>query len=133
MIALTSTRRYPSSYVEIQTLLIIGTNDVQGVTICSTIQEGEYNISCSYVSGCNHSGCKYLLGGSDGVVIDGTIMGDEYHTQKVSNIRDYNQITVYDVDDIVVQNGSFDASRDVASCIPTTGKYSGIVNSIWCL
>ena len=72
--------------------------------------------------GCNHNGCEYLLTGSDGAVIKGTIMGDEYHTQKISNIRDYNQITVYDVDDIVVQNGSFDASRGVASCISTTGK-----------
>ena len=122
LLALTSTRRYASSYVEILNSHCVGTNDVQGVNICPTIQEGEYNISCNYVRGCDHSGCEYLLAGSDGVVINGTIMGDEYHTQKVSNIRDYNQITVYDVDDIVVQNGSFDASSGIASCISTTGK-----------
>ena len=55
-------------------------------------------------------------------------MGNEYHMQMISNIRDYNQITIYDVDDIVVQNGSFDASsRGVASCISTTGKYNVII------
>ena len=92
-----------------------------------------YNISCNYVSGCNHTGCEYLLTGSDSADINGTIMGDKYHTQKISNIMDYNQITVCDVDDELVKNGSFDASRDVASCIPTTGKYCVIIKMIWCL
>ena len=72
--------------------------------------EGVYNISCKYVSGYNHTGCEYLLAGSDGVVISGTIMGENY-----------NVIIVYEVDNILVQNGSFDASKDVTFCTSTTG------------
>ena len=83
--------------------------------------EGVYNISCKYVSGYNHTGCEYLLAGSDGVVISGTIMGDRYHAQKICNIKNYNVIIVYEVDNILVQNGSFDASRDVTFCTSTTG------------
>ena len=80
-----------------------------------------YNISCKYGSGYNHSGCEYLLAGSDGVVINGIVKGDRYHTQKICNIRNYNVIIVYDVDNIPVQNGSFDAIRDVTFCTSTTG------------
>ena len=40
---------------------------------------------------------------------------------------DYNRITVYDVDNKLVQNGSFDATKGVASCISTTGKYNVII------
>ena len=47
-------------------------------------------------------------------------MGDKYNMQKIANIRDYNVVIAYDVDNILVHNGSFDVSRDVAS-FPTTG------------
>ena len=67
-----------------------------------------------------HTGCEYLLAGSDGVVTSSTIMGDKYNMQKITNIRDYNVVVAYDVDNILVHNGSFDVSRGVAS-IPTTG------------
>ena len=67
-------------------------------------------------------------------------MGDRYHTQNISNIMDYNVIIVYDVDNILVHNGSFDASRNITSCIIatgsynviTTGSYNVITTIIWC-
>ena len=80
-----------------------------------------YNISCNYVRGCNFTGCGYHLTGSNGAVINGTIMGDEYNTLQISYIEDINHVMVNDANDIVVHDGKFDANRDVASCISTTG------------
>ena len=102
-------------------IIIIGTNDIQGISICSTMQEGVYNISCNYVSGCNFTRCGYHLTGSNGAVINGTIMGDEYNILQISDIEDINNVTVNDASDMFVHAGPFDASRDVTACISTTG------------
>ena len=80
-----------------------------------------YNISCNYVSGCNHIRCVYHLTGSDGAVINGTIMGDEHNTLKISALEDINNVMVNDANNMVVYDGPFDASRDVTACISTTG------------
>ncbi len=41
---------------------LLGTNDIAGVNICSTMMTGIYNIiSCDYIIGCNYSGCSYEL------------------------------------------------------------------------
>ena len=80
-----------------------------------------YNISCNYVSGCNFTGCGYHLTDSNGAVINGTIMGDEYNTLQISDIEVINNVTVNDASDIVVYDGPFDASRDVTACISRTG------------
>ena len=81
-----------------------------------------YNISCNYVSGCNLTGCGYRLTDSIGVIIYGTIMGNGYHVRNFFfDIRDYDHITVNDANDMVVYDGLFDASRDVASCFSTNG------------
>ena len=81
-----------------------------------------YNISCNYVSGCNFTGCEYHLTGSNGAVINGTIMGDEYNILQISDIEDINNVTVNDASDMVVHDGPFIASRDVTVCISTTGS-----------
>ena len=83
--------------------------------------QGVYNISCNYVSGCNFTGCEYHLTGSNGAVINGKIMGDEYNTLQISDIEDINNVTVNDASDMVVHDGPFNASRDVTACISTTG------------
>ena len=83
--------------------------------------EGVYKISCNYVSCCNFTGYGYLLTDSNGVAIYGTIIGSEYNMHKICDIRDYNHITVNDANDIVVRDGPFDASRDIASCSSTNG------------
>ena len=83
--------------------------------------EGVYNISCNYVSGCNFTGCVYHLTGSDGAVINGTIMGDEYNTLQISDIEDIKHVKVNDANNTVVNDGPFNASRDVMACISTTG------------
>ena len=81
-----------------------------------------YNISCNYVSGCNFTGCGYHLTGSTGaIIINGTIMGDEYNTLQIYDIEDINNVTVNDASDMVVHDGPFDASRDITACISTTG------------
>ena len=85
------------------------------------MQKGVYNISCNYVSGCNFTGCEYHLTGSNGAVINGKIMGDEYNTLQISDIEDINHVKVNDASDMVVYDGPFDASRDVTACISTTG------------
>ena len=84
--------------------------------------EGVYNISCNYVSGCNLTGCGYHLAGSNGaVIINGTIMGDEYNTLQISDLEDIDHVTVNDKYYMVVYDGKFVASRDVTTCISTTG------------
>ena len=80
-----------------------------------------YNIYCNYVSGCNFTGCVYHLTGSNGAVINGTIMGDEYNTLQISDIKDINNVTVNDASDMVVYDGPFSVRRDVTTCISTTG------------
>ena len=80
-----------------------------------------YNIYCNYVSGCNFTGCEYHLTGSNGAVINGTIVGDEYNTLQISDIKDIDHVTVNDNNYVVVHDGKFVASRDMTSCISTTG------------
>ena len=83
--------------------------------------EGMYNISCNYVRGCNFTGCGYHLTGSNGAVINGTVIGDEYNTLQISDIQDINHVTVNNNNYMVVYDRKFVASRDVTSCISTTG------------
>ena len=79
------------------------------------MQEGVYNISCNYVSGCNFTGCGYYLNGSDGAFFNGTIVGDEYNTPQISDIEDINHVIVNDSNDMVVHDGPFNAKRVVTT------------------
>ncbi len=81
-------------------VLLLGTNDIKGVTICPTMS-GNYSISCDYIIGCNYSGCSYELSSTFGTT-NGTIIGKNYELANIDVNTQYN-LTVTDInrDDVI--------------------------------
>ncbi len=81
---------------------LIGTNDIAGVNICSTMMTGIYNISCDYIMGCNYSGCSYELSSTNSNM-NGYIIGKNYEVLSIDVNTQYN-LTVSDIngDDVVM-------------------------------
>ena len=49
-------------YVMFTFMMLLGTNDVRGITVCpSALNDNTYTISSDYVSGCYFSECSYTL------------------------------------------------------------------------
>ncbi len=80
---------------------ISGTNDIEGVNICSTMRTGIYNVSCDYIIGCNYSGCYYELSSTNSN-INGSIIGKNYEVVGIDVNTQYN-LTVTDIngDDVI--------------------------------
>ncbi len=98
---------------------VLGTNDIEGVNICSTIRTGIYNISCDYIIGCNYSGCSYELSSTNGT-INGSIIGKNYEAVGIDVNTQYN-LTVTDIygDVILIQQLYV---HIITLCLPVTGQ-----------
>ncbi len=85
----------------------LGTNDIEGVNICSTMRTGIYNITCDYTIGCNYSGCSYELASTNSN-INGSIIGKNYEVVSIDVNTLYN-LTVTDIyrDVISINNCMF--------------------------
>ncbi len=75
---------------------LLGTNDIAGVNLCSTMMTGIYNISCDYIIGCNYSGCSYELSSTDSNM-NGSIIGKNYELVSIDVNTQYYNLTVTDI------------------------------------
>ncbi len=98
----------------------LGTNDIAGVNVCSTMMTGMYNISCDYKIGCNYSGCSYQLSSTDST-INGSIIGKNYEVVSVDVNTQYN-LTVTDIngDDVISMQQLY--IHFIFLCSPITGQ-----------
>ncbi len=100
-------------------ILLLGTNDIAGVNICSTMMTGIYNISCDYI-GCNYSGCSYKLSSTNST-INGSIIGKNYEVVSVDVNTQYN-LTVTDIygEDVISMQQLY--IHFIFLCSPITGQ-----------
>ena len=98
----------------------LGTNDIAGVNICSTMMTGIYNISCDYIIGCNYSGCSYQLSSTNST-INGSIIGKNYEVVSVDVNTQYN-LTVTDIngEDVISMQQLY--IHFIFLCSPITGQ-----------
>ena len=99
---------------------VLGTNDIEGVNICSTMRTGIYNISCDYIIGCNYSGCSYELSSTNSST-NGSIIGNNYEVVSVDVNTQYN-LTVTDIngDDVISMQQLY--VHSIFLCSPVTGQ-----------
>ncbi len=100
--------------------LALGTNDIAGVNVCSTMMTGIYNILCDYIIGCNYSGCSYQLSSTDST-INGSIIGKNFEVLSVDVNSQYN-LTVTDIngEDVISMQQLY--IHFIFLCSPITGQ-----------
>ncbi len=98
----------------------LGTNDIAGVNVCSTMMTGIYNTSCDYIIECNYSGCSYQLSSTNST-INGSIIGKNYEVVSVDVNTQYN-LTVTDIngEDVISMQQLY--IHFICLCSPITGQ-----------
>ncbi len=97
----------------------LGTNDIEGVNICSTMRPGLYNITCDYIIGCNYNGCSYELSSTNSN-ITGSILGKNYEVVSIDVNTQYN-LTVTDIyRDVISMQQLY--VHIISLCLPVTGQ-----------